>query len=990
MEYGVLICKNCSKQETLAVRTSSVVNDVGLTLCVPTWMTNPHLCLYSSLVIVEHYYKMAWIPAALYDRWMELNGGDYQLGNSRTCMQLWDEVVHFNRNNKVPECGPDEFVEILAVVKGVACLSVCKCVRYKGRFHLKIIWAKIRSKSELKALDEVWKYSSEADHNKTNVSVSHIVWHGRKEKHFRDSFDKMLPVLGLGARNVTATAVAIHCLGNPSVHKMIELCESVKVCCLDGNRYVDFFKSVSVALRRSAHWPSGVKASLNEVAQCAGWELAIGRSMNVSDWADEEHKRTKVRMYLKDPTEEVGTEETNMRYCSILRNKVFELLMPCFMGCEFKIGFEEFIKNRQSWVSSGSSGGERLVIEGELVKINKHVLFETLSKETMTSWLDEEPRMEAVGSEKYEMGKARAIYGTKPIDYTISAYVLNEIEPRMNVIDGIEAGLTGIDVITGLFNRKDRAMAPGVECSMIDYADFNYQHTLEAQAVVFEAVANLFEHVNAHKDKVKAARWTAMALRNQWCRFPGSSKPVRIVQGMFSGCRGTNFLNTILNLAYFHVANDWVRENLGIRPEQLYHIHQGDDVWISNLSRLWAIVVYRIMQMTGLDFQAKKQMFDLCRAEFLRVLYSVEGCMGYLARAVATIIMKPIQSTEITGPAERAIALGSQVSIIYRRGFTQSGSMILWDAIVPFAGHVQLPKGGFSLPVGVLSLHPAQGGLGVLPPGYYSQSKDWIHPVPTYQASCKSLAKHVKSNMSSDWVDYASEVIQASFDSMALKDMVHESNVMDSLRAKDKFEGLVALEKDLRRWKSSLKLPVVEKGTHLMDAFFDTPAYAAPCEAVFREISSGVWHKRSVKIKGMIRSINLAITLSPFKNIPAATIALKGDWVSVVKACLAMCSKVSVQGDAVVAFNTLLDHVGCDVAHLLIDGQNLGLGIFDFKWHPIVLSYVSELARERAAVVLVGRGVRNASVAKCAIQYEFNNTLRVLNNFPGFEAVSRY
>lgn len=989
-EHGILMCKRCLKFKALVDRTCSVTNDCGLSVRVPNWIPSPHLCLYSSLEIVEHYYKMSWIPAAIYDQWMELNGGDYQLGNSKTCMKLWDEVTQFNKNNRPVECVSDEFEEVLAIVGGLKWLEASKCVRNKGRYHLKIIWAEIKSKGELKALDGIWKYGSEADHNKTNISASHVIWHGRKEKHFRDSFDRMLPVLGLGARNVTATAIAIHCLGNPSVHKMIELCESVKVCCLDTERYTEFFKSLSVALRRSAHWPDGVKASLNEVAQCAGWELAIGRSMNVSDWAEEERKRTKVRMYLKDPTDEVGTEETNLRYCAILKKKVVELLMPCFVGFHFKIGFEEFIKNRQSWVSSGSSGGARIVVDGELVKINKHVLFENLTKEEMVAWLDKEPIMEAVGSEKYEMGKARAIYGTKPIDYTISAYVLNEIEPRINVIDGIEAGLTGVDVLTGLFNRRNRAREVGVECSMIDYADFNYQHTLEAQAVVFEAVAELFRHVNAHPDKARAADWTAKALRNQWCKFPNSSKPVRIVQGMFSGCRGTNFLNTILNLAYFHVACDWVKINLGIRPVNLYHIHQGDDVWISNLSRLWAIVVYRIMQMTGLDFQAKKQLFDLCRAEFLRVLYSVEGCMGYLARAIATIIMKPIQSSEVTGPAERAIALGAQVSIIRRRGFTSSGSITLWNAIVPYAGHVSLPKGAFSLPAGVMKLHPAHGGLGVMPPGYYSSSKDFLSPVPTYQACCKDLAKHVDSNMSGDWVDYAGEVVKASFDSPALKQMVHEGNVMDSLRPRDKFEGLVKLEEDLREWREKVKLPHVECSSLLMDEFFDQPVHPSPIENFLRGINFGVWHKRSEKVQGMVRSICLAITLSPFKNVPAASVALKGDWVSTVRACLAMCSNTSVQSAAIIAFNNLLDHVGSGVARLLIDGQNLGLGIFDYKWHPIVLSFISELARERAAILLTSRGVRDVGMAKMIIQYEFDNTLRVLNQYSDFEEISRY
>nr|UUV42499.1 MAG: RNA dependent RNA polymerase [Hanko totivirus 5] len=989
IQDGILICKTCSRLMKSGFDSKEMENDSGMLIKVPTWIAKPHLCLLSGLEIVEKYYKMLWISSSLYDRWMELNGGEYQLGNSQTCMKLWTEVTSYLKAGTPPgDLAIDE--ELVADIGGSNWIELVQCCKYRDRSHVSIIWANIRDKKELKLLDRIWKYSSEADHNKTNISASHIVWHGRKLKEFRNNFNRMLPVLGLSASNVTATAVGIHCLGNPSAPRMIDLCEEVGVCCLDSVRYAEFFKLVSVALRRSAHWPDGKKASLEEVAQCAGWELAIGRSMNISDWEEEEKKRTKQRMYLKDPAERIADKDSNDRYCQNLKKKVYELLLPLFVGQLFSGSYEDFIQNRQSWVSSGSSGGARIVVEGKVVRINKHVLFENLTKEEMVGWLDVEPIMEAVGSEKFEMGKARAIYGTKPMDYTISSYVLNEIEPRLNVIDGIEAGLTGIDVINGLLNRRNVARKPGVECSMIDYADFNYQHTLEAQAVVFEAVAELFEFVGANLDKVKAARWTAAALRNQWCWFPKSDKAVKITQGMFSGCRATNFLNTVLNLAYFHVASDWVFTNLSIRPIDLYHIHQGDDVWISNFSRLWAIILYRVMLRTNFDFQDKKQLFDICRAEFLRVLYSIEGAMGFIARAIATLIMKPIQSTDITGPAERAIAINSQINIIFRRGFSEEGARILWDAIVPYAGHVNLPKGGFSVPVSVMNLHPLNGGLGLLPPGQYSVSRCRVAPVPTYQADCSQLAKFVNNNMSKDWVDYVGRSIQDTFDSKALMEMVHEGNVSDSLRPKDKLTGLEKLEEDLRAWKTKLVLPVVDVGYHNMFNFFLPTVSSGSLETLLSNMVSNVWVKRRDKNSGMVRSICLAISLSPFKNVPAATVAMKGDWVSIVRACIGMCVRSTVQFKANTAFNTLLDRVGPSVTRLLIDGQNLGIANFEFRWHPIVLSFFSDLAREKAAIELVAAGIQDVNAAKAVIQHEFDDTLRVLARFEDFEAISRY
>lgn len=985
-----LRCKNCDRMERRDSGITRLPNDDGLLMTIPIWISNPHICLFERLVQVEHYYLNKWIASPLYDRWMEFNGYDYQMGNSISCMRLWDEV---NICSKELRCrtkpvGIDD--ELISRIDSTKWIKLVACRDKADNYHLTFNWGNLVDKKQTAVIDEIWRYSSEADAKKTNVSASHIIWHSRQVVDFRKNFNAMLPLLGLSASNVTATSIAIHCLGNPSVGKMIELIKKYRICCLNSEMFSNIFKLISVALRRSAHWFDNTAASLDEVAQCAGWELAIGRSVNVSDWAEEEKKRTSCRMFLGDPMQPKKDEEGNSRYCAELRMKLVEVLRPCFYGVPFTQSYEEFVKDRQSWVSSGSSGGEKMMIEGQSVKINKHVLFEKLESQEMIDWLNSEPKTVAVASEKYEMGKARAIYGTKPIDYTISAYVLNEIEPRMNLVEGIEAGLTGVDVISRSFHRKKVAQTANTECSMIDYADFNYQHTLEAQAAVFYAVADLFESVNAHSDKVTAARWTADALLNQWCRFPLSDEFKRVVQGMFSGCRATNFINTSSNVCYFRIAADWVAKHLRLHPVDLYNIHQGDDVWISNRSRLWAICIFKVMQSTGFDFQPKKQMFDICRAEFLRVLYSKEGCMGYLGRAVATLIMKPIQSAEINGPAERALSLSSQIQIIHRRGFTTRGADVLWKAVVPYAAHVNLPKGGFSIPVSVLRLHPKNGGLGLCPPGQYSHSVDVVPTLPTYQAVGDALAKCVPTNMSEDWIVTVSEKVRYSFDAEALASMVHKSNVTDSLRPQDKTAGLEVMEESLRKWKSRVSLPRVTCGLRLMEDFLSREAEFPVLERYLRDFEDGVMVKRNEKLGGVVKTINLAITLSPFKNISAASVSLKGDWVDIVRACLAMCSKPNVQAAAIASFNNMLSTVGAPVARAILDGQNIGVGFFEFKWHPVLLSWVSEMARERAALILMQNSVSEVSEARALVQSEFDNAIRALNKWKGMSEVSRY
>lgn len=72
----------------------------------------------------------------------------------------------------------------------------------------------------------------------------------------------------------------------------------------------------------------------------------------------------------------------------------------------------------------------------------------------MAAWLDEEPEMVTTVSVKFEMGKARAIYGTQPQDYSISSYVLDGVESKLFNVEEVESGLVGQDFIATMIRRR--------------------------------------------------------------------------------------------------------------------------------------------------------------------------------------------------------------------------------------------------------------------------------------------------------------------------------------------------------------------------------------------------------------------------------------------------------------------------------------------------------------------------------------------------------
>nr|UUV42410.1 MAG: RNA dependent RNA polymerase [Enontekio totivirus 3] len=406
-----------------------------------------------------------------------------------------------------------------------------------------------------------------------------------------------------------------------------------------------------------------------------------------------------------------------------------------------KRSFKEFCMMRQSWMSSGSTGGAKVnLTDGTTIRVNKHAYFEGVSVQEMLSWLKDEPKISAVGSEKFEMGKGRPIYGTKPPDYVITSYCISDVEEVMYNVEGIESGLLGIDTTNAVVKRLLAVKEGGTESTMVDYADFNYQHTLDAQSLLFDSLSKRLSSLGAHPDKVEAAKWVAKGMLNQWCKFPKNPKlELRITQGMFSGCRATNFNNTLLNVAYYRYARDWVSTNLKLLPIDLLNVHQGDDVWITNKSRLWAIALFNVMQASGLIFQPSKQLFDVQKGEFLRVVYTNQGCNGYAGRAINTLIVKPVQSVEVVGPAERASAISDQIQILYRRGMTLQGTSLLWDAVVPYAATSEFPNGVFSIPVPFLKMRFDCNGLDIGAPMTMAEKSQSVASIPIMNLRSRTL-----------------------------------------------------------------------------------------------------------------------------------------------------------------------------------------------------------------------------------------------------------
>jgi hypothetical protein len=230
-----------------------------------------------------------------------------------------------------------------------------------------------------------------------------------------------------------------------------------------------------------------------------------------------------------------------------------------------------------------------------------------------------EPRVDAGFSEKLEHGKTRAIYSCDTRSYFTFDYLLKPVEAVWRnskvLLD------PGREPQCAMYRRLGKR---GGYKYMLDFDDFNSQHTLEALKIcIEEACAGAPQHVLDWA----VSSWDAMFVH--WSDAEGMHES-RMVGTLPSGHRATSFVNTILNAAYCRYA-------CGSLIDEVDSYHCGDDViMLGRDDRLSKIVV--AITKSSFRVNASKQSVGRACGEFLRVSFTRAGARGYLARAVSSLV----------------------------------------------------------------------------------------------------------------------------------------------------------------------------------------------------------------------------------------------------------------------------------------------------------------------------------------------------------------
>jgi hypothetical protein len=317
---------------------------------------------------------------------------------------------------------------------------------------------------------------------------------------------------------------------------------------------------------------------------------------------------------------------------------------------------EAFWSSRWLWAVNGGHSATLSRLRPEYAvplkgRVHRRAALECWEHNPIPSW---DGSVSVSVSPKYEHGKTRFIMACDTISYVAFEHLLRPIEQAWRnsrvLLDPGRLGHGGMAKRVLKLGEKG-----GSVWVMLDYDDFNTQHSLKAQSLVVE------ELVRA-TDYPADLGATLIDSFHKMDVYVGPNKIGRAAASLMSGHRGTTILNSILNAAY-------IRYGMGAAWDHTQSLHTGDDVVMAVKTFTEADRLVKSVLGTGVRMNPMKQSIGSCTAEFLRMAIAPKGARGYLARSIASAISGSWTNSNILGSDEavRTFAQGAR-TIINRSG----------------------------------------------------------------------------------------------------------------------------------------------------------------------------------------------------------------------------------------------------------------------------------------------------------------------------------
>lgn len=382
--------------------------------------------------------------------------------------------------------------------------------------------------------------------------------------------------------------------------------------------------------------------------------------------------------------------------------------------------FKDFYMRRASWLTKGGLVYNQL--PPQMKKFGSQVfdaVYETVrevegrhNKKSLFEVWELADVLQGANSENFNLTKTQIKYETGKKDRTllpgtlvhfiVFTYVLYLAEKQAQV--GSVRLNAANDVDIRYFDKK---MCTGVFHVLYDWADFNEQHSAWEMGVV---VDYLKHYIVAPADYGMFVEAIVAGMYNMGLH-DREGNIHKIWRGLYSGWRGTTWINTVLNFCYVHIALRNIERLFGVSVV-LYVDHGGDDI---DLALSEPTIMPQFLEvMDAMLFKANKwkQMFGT-RSEFFRNTVCEGRVHASPTRALASFVAGDWEGAGRATVKERVVSLLDQIAKLRRRGCSEELCQGLTISTISHWCRIRDGEDWLSLPATIIHGHPDDGGLGV-------------------------------------------------------------------------------------------------------------------------------------------------------------------------------------------------------------------------------------------------------------------------------------
>nr|UHS72407.1 MAG: putative RNA-dependent RNA polymerase [Alphachrysovirus sp.] len=449
-------------------------------------------------------------------------------------------------------------------------------------------------------------------------------------------------------------------------------------------------------------------------------QLLVGKEVEEADYMEEVRERTcsdpEAQHLAYDPDLGLWTKQQYAVDFSKALNEAYVRMDQRQVDVS---GFAELYELRGSWLTKGSTVYNQLdrellkcavdivdevgtIIRRTEVRHNKKSLFEMAHVLEVAGDDLELLNATKMVTKLDECGHTRrALFPGSLLHYIIFSYVLYCAE-KQGQVGNVRLNAEPDDDIT--YFEEKMAVIPRL---LFDWANFNAYHSTNEMS---EVVRRLGSRVPGPGDYADFCWVIADQMYNMKLIDP-VGEIHELGQGLFSGWRGTTFINTVLNCVYVRCAEEsFIRI---YKHEPFLYVDGGGDDLDTGTNRyddgykiLW------IMSMMRFRSKQIKQMIDV-KSEFFRVTINKDGCFASPTRALAMFVNGKWEGSGEVPITQRIGGLLDQIAKIVRRGMDSTFGASL--AVVCLAHWCKVNVSGdwLDLPGEVIHGQLSQNGLGV-------------------------------------------------------------------------------------------------------------------------------------------------------------------------------------------------------------------------------------------------------------------------------------